>query len=349
MNAPPDPGTQRNALADVVPHIVWARDSDGTPIQFNLKWTAYTGLDLAETLRVGSSSFLHPSDLAEIERLSQEARARSIPFEISYRLCVRDGTYRWHTARIVPVLVDGSVVSWVGTAIDVDDQHRLHDEQRFLIGAGMVLGTSLDLSTTLGDVARLVVPHLADWCAIDLLTDTGALERPAVAHVDPSKVALAQEISRRQPPKPDDSHGAYAVVRTRRAEVFEDIPDELLVASNPRSGAPALFRSLGLRSSMCVPLVVRDRALGALTLVSAEMRRRYGASDLAFAEELARRIAVAVDNAQLYAAMTAARTAAEAMAADLVEQSRDVTAALLTMRAERDAAIERASGAAVGP
>lgn len=338
----PDPDAKRDErLADAMPHIVWTHDGNGVPTFVNLKWTEYTGCDLAETLRVGPHTFVHPSDVPEVERLSQEARRGGDPFQVSYRLRARDGAFRWHAARVGPLRDEGRVVSWVGTAVDVDEQRRAQDEQRFLIEASRVLGTSLDLATTLSDVARLVVPHLADWCAIDLLTDAGELQRLAVAHIDPAKVALAWELWRLLPPKRDDPHGAYAVMRTRRAEMFEDIPDELLAASISDPEMLAVCRSLGLRSSMCVALVARDRVLGALSLVSTEAGRRFGARDLAFAEELALRVTVAVDNAQLYAEVKAARTAAEAIAAHVTEQSREVQAALLAMRAERDAAVTR--------
>jgi PAS domain S-box-containing protein len=338
-------------LADAMPHIVWTHDVGGTPTYFNRKWTDYTGCDLAEALRIGSSTFVHPADLPEVQRVAHEAMARVAPYEVGYRLRARDGAYRWHVARVAPVRGDGALW-WVGTAIDADEQRRVHDEQKFLVEASAVLGTSLDLGTTLGDVARLVVPHLADWCSIDLLTDGGVLERRAVAHVDPSKVALAWELWERYPPQPGAERGAYAVVRTGRSEVFGDIPDELLVAAIADPELLAIMRSLGLRSSMSVPLIVRGRALGVLALVSAELGRHYEARDLAFAEDLGRRIAVAVDNAQLYGAMKEARAAAESMAAEIVEQTREVEAALLAMREERDTAtrrIEALEGARGGP
>jgi GAF domain-containing protein len=232
-------------------------------------------------------------------------------------------------------------VSFVGTAVDVDDQRRANSQQRFLAEAGKVLGTSLEPAKTLSDVARLVVPQLADWCAIDLVTEEGGFERLAVAHVDPTKVALAQQLWQRLPPRPEAPHGLYAVVRTRRAELFEDIPDEMLVASIPDPEILAIYRSLGLRSSMCVPLIARDHVLGALSLVSAESGRHYGKEDLAFAEDFASRIAVAIANARLYTETQQARAAAEALAADVVDQSKSVEAALLAMRAERDAALAK--------
>jgi len=349
--------TRPRELADAMPLIVWIHDRDGAPTYVNQRWTDYTGLDLVATLRVGAHTLVHSDDLPEVTRRMEEARAAGAPAEAVYRLrraC--DGAWRWHVARVVPFTDDGGrTTSFVGTATDIDDRRRADEVQHFLLRAGEVLGASLDLARTLDDVARLVVPHLADWCAIDLLSEGGALERAAVAHVDPAKVALAWDLGRRLPPRPDDPHGAYAVLRARRAERIEEIPDALLAAAIPDPEILAVARSLGLRSSMCVPLVARDRALGALSLVSAESGRRYDEGDMAFAEEFARRIAVAVDNAQLYAQATAARAAAEAMAADVAEQSRAVEAALLRMRAERDVALgrvealERARGGAGAP
>lgn len=341
----PDGGgaARHRALADAIPQIVWTTDRDGALTFVNRQWTDYTGLDLAATRRVGARSLLHPDDLAESVRSAEAARAAGAAVELTYRLRrARDGAWRWHAARVVPLLdAAGRATSFVGAATDVDDRRRADEVQRFLVRAGEVLGASLDPAKTLDDVARLVVPRLADWCSIDLLTEGGALERAAVAHVDPEKVALAWDLGRRLPPRPDDPHGAFAVIRARRAERIEEIPDALLAAAIPDPEILAIARSLGLRSSMCVPLVARDRTLGALSLVSAESGRRYGDDDMAFAEELARRIAVAVDNARLYAEATAARAAAEAMAADVAEQSREVGAALLRMRAERDDALRR--------
>lgn len=333
-------------LAEAMPLIVWTHDLAGVATYFNRQWTEYTGLDLAGTLRAGADTLVHPDDRAAVLPAFEASRSAGAPFETTYRLRrARDGAWRWHEVRVVPLRdAEGRTVAFVGTAMDIDDQRRADEAQRFLIEATNVLGTSLDLEKTLADVAHLVVPGLADWCAIDLLTDGGVLERAAVAHVDPAKMALAWDLWRRLPPRPEDPHGVHAVIRSRCSERLEEIPDALLVQSVPDPELLALIRSLGLRSSMCVPLVARDRALGALTLVSAESGRRYAPGDQAFADEFARRIAIAVDNARLYAEATRARAAAEAMAADVIEQSRSVAAALLSMRAERDAALARGAG-----
>jgi PAS domain S-box-containing protein len=252
---------------------------------------------------------------------------------------------------------DGSVQAAVLFAVENTEEVRARQQAaalsarlqegearlRLLVEATRILGSSLQVESTLGEVARVVVPHFADWCAIDLLDEEGLLARAAVAHTDPSKVTLAWELWRRAPPRPDDAHGAYAAMRTGRPELLEDLTDEILAEVTPDAEALALLRSLGLRSAITVPIAARERTLGALTLVVAESSRRYEAEDVKFAEELGRRVAIAIDNSRLYAAAEQARAVAEAFAAEVTEQRRAVEEALLTMRAERDRAIARAA------
>ncbi|MEZ4409362.1 MAG: GAF domain-containing protein [Polyangiales bacterium] len=247
---------------------------------------------------------------------------------------------RWVEVFSAPSVARGAPARIVALR-DVDPAARRELEQRFVLEASKILGASLDLDRTLADVGRLVVPHLADWFAIDLVDDDGGLRRVAVAHVDPAKVEYAWELWRRYPPKREDPGGPYAVIAERRTARFEEIPDALIEQSVPDAELKAIVRALGLASSMCVPLVARGRALGALSLVSAESGRRYSARDQEFAEDFALRIATAVDNASLYDEAVRARQAAEAMAAELTAQSRAVESALRAMRDERDDAIAR--------
>lgn len=169
----------------------------------------------------------------------------------------------------------------------------------FLATASAELSSSLDYQTTLTKVAKLTVPILADWCAVEVVED-GRLRTLAVAHVDPEKVELAEELQRRYPSDPQAATGAPNVVRSGVSELYPDISDEMLVAGTRDEEHLRLARELQLRSAICVPLTARGRVLGAFTLVSAESGRRYDADDLAFAEEVARRAAVAIDNAHLH-------------------------------------------------
>lgn len=188
----------------------------------------------------------------------------------------------------------------------VDDEAELSRlrariaELGFLAEAGALLSSSLDYEATLAKVARLAVPHIADWCAVDILDSGGALRRLAVVHTDPSKVALAHELHRRYPFDPEAEGGVAAVLRTGRSELVPAITDELVRASVEDPELREVMLGLGLRSAMTVPLIARGRPFGTITLVAAESGRRFDETSLAFAEELARRAAVAVDNARLY-------------------------------------------------
>src|SRR5438270_1366984 len=200
----------------------------------------------------------------------------------------------------------------VGTAELYERQRRLAEDQRFVAAASELLASSLEYERTLANVAALAVPAFADWCAIDMVEDDGSLSRLAVAHVDPGKVRLANELAAKYPPDPDAAYGVPNVIRTRRPELFSEISDELLhEATVDTPELLEILRALGLRSSMCVPLVARDRVLGAITFVSAESGRRYDEGDLATAQDLARRAATAVDNAQLFRETQTARRAAQ--------------------------------------
>lgn len=169
----------------------------------------------------------------------------------------------------------------------------------FLAEASEALAASLDYRTTLAQVARLAVPTLGDWCAVEILED-GFLHGLAVEHVDPQRVELARELQRKYPTDPDSPTGAPNVARTGITEFYADISDEMLVAATRDDEHLRLARALGLRSGMTVPLVARDRVLGVITLMSAESGRRYGPDDVRLAEDLARRAALAIDNAQLF-------------------------------------------------
>ena len=200
----------------------------------------------------------------------------------------------------------------VGTAELYETQRRLAEDQRFVAEASELLASSLEYERTLSNVAALAVPQFADWCAIDMVEPDGSLSRLAIAHVDSGKVQLANELAEKYPPDPDAPYGVPNVIRTRHPELFTEISDELLVEATAETPELLeLLRELGLRSSMCVPLVARDQVLGAITFIAAESGRRYDEHDLVTAQDLARRAATAVDNAQLFRETQAARREAQ--------------------------------------
>ena len=176
---------------------------------------------------------------------------------------------------------------------------RQQERLALLARAAETLSSSLDSRRALVELTRLVVPTLVDWCAIDEVGPQGQIRRIAVEHRDPAKVALAQQLAERYPVRPDQLHGVPAVLRTGETEWVPEIPDSILVATTHDAEHLALVRSLGLSSYAVVPLIARGRVLGALSLVT-EGEHRLTDEDLRFAEELARRAALALENARLY-------------------------------------------------
>lgn len=204
-------------------------------------------------------------------------------------------------------------------------------ELEFLLEATRVLSAAFSYEARLEALARLAVPRLADWCAVDLLREDGRLERLAVAHTDPERVALAHRAHERYPPDPGAAQGVYSVLRTGKPELVREVTDAMLVAAARDAEHLALLRELGIVSAMVVPLAGRTGIFGAITLVSAESGRHFGAADLALAEEFAARAAMMVDNARLYAEGERARqsleeqaTELEAQAAELQEQAAEL-------------------------
>ena len=216
----------------------------------------------------------------------------------------------WLALSCFPLADGGLATQW----IDITARRRAEEADRYLTRAGQVLGSSLDYETTLRQLAQVVVPELADWCAVHIVEEDGVPRELAVAHVDPAKVAWASEISRRYPPRLDAPTGVPNVLRTAKPEIYPNITDEMVVAGAVDEEHLRLSRQLGLKSALIVPLVSNQRAIGALTLVSAESGRRYSDEDLPLASELARRAATAVEHARLHRqAVTAGAAAQRAM------------------------------------
>src|SRR3954468_11055128 len=175
------------------------------------------------------------------------------------------------------------------------------ERTQLLADVSALLDESLDYDETLAAVADLAVRRIADWCSIDMVDEERGLRNVAVAHVEPEKVTLARELQRRYPPDLEAPTGAANVaLRTGESELYAEITPELLERAGADADQVEIIRDLGMTSAMVVPLRARDRVLGALTLIATEGRPNYGPDDLAFAEQIAARAAIAVDNARLY-------------------------------------------------
>lgn len=170
----------------------------------------------------------------------------------------------------------------------------------FINEANRLLHSSLDYSTTLQNVAKLIVPRLADWCILDALVGN-MYERIAVVHKNPKKRKYAEKLHLDFPPDTSAAGGVGKVLRTGISEFHSTVSSSVaLKAARNNKKLLALDRNLGLNSLMIVPMKARGNILGSISFVIDDSNRRYTRKDLKVAQELARQAAIAVDNARLY-------------------------------------------------
>jgi PAS domain S-box-containing protein len=286
------------ALIENAGEAIFVANQEGIYVEVNPSACALLGYHQEELLGKTITDLLPPADH---ERLStvRELLSSGEPHIDEWEMLHKDGSR-------VPVEISAKILPdgrWQTFVRDITERKRAEQTLRFLADASVALASSLDYQTTLDTVARLAVPQIADWCVIDQLTDDGQIEGVALAHVDPEKVAWAHELRKQYPIDPNAPAGAPQVIRSGQAELYPSIPDELLQQAAKNEEELRLLRSVGYRSVMIVPLAARGRTFGAITFVATESRINFTESDLAMAQEVARRAAVAVDNALLFRAV----------------------------------------------
>jgi PAS domain S-box-containing protein len=277
---------------------------------------------VAEQLTGWSASEAAGRRLSDVFRIVNEATRQAVPSPVELvlqhglvvglanhtLLLRRDGTEIAIDDSAAPIRGrDAELVGVVLVFRDVTRERRAAERREFLARASVELNSSLDYATTLATVARLAVPHVADWCAVDV-AENGALQRLAVAHIDPAKVQLVADLQRRYPPDPQAPRGVPQILRSGSAEMMAQIPDALLESVARDAEHLRLIRELSLHSYIGVPVSRGGTTFGVITLVMAESKRVYTAEDLEFATALADRAAIAIENARLFRAAEQART-----------------------------------------
>ncbi len=305
----------RPATAELEAILLHAADAitvqrpDGTLAYANLAAARSLGFEspaelLATPLRDVMSRYeLLDEDGApmNVERLpSRRAMAGATgPPEVVRFRTVATGDERWSLVQAIPIVDDGAVSLIINTFQDVTELKRTERRLRLLADAGAMLGRSPDYQETLQELADLVVPEFADWCVVDIVEAAPRVRRVATAHADPAKRRLAEEIQRRYPADPERGGGVADVIASGEPLVIAEVTADMLRQAARDDEHMAMLEEAGIGSAAILPLVARSQILGAMTLVSAPGRHAFGAGDLPLAEELARRAALAIDNARL--------------------------------------------------
>ena len=171
----------------------------------------------------------------------------------------------------------------------------------FLSDATQGLYSSLDYESRLIELAKFVVPTIGDWCAVDILEPDGSFNRLGVFHSDPEKLELARRLTDKYPEDPNAPTSRANVLKSGAPAFMSLITPEMIDLGAQDARHAELIHALGIRSFITAPLIARDKPLGTLTVVMAESGRTYDERDVQFVMELARRAAVAIDNARLHA------------------------------------------------
>jgi PAS domain S-box-containing protein len=287
-------------LVEAMPQLVWTLDRDGNLEFVNERWTEYTGLSFEESVGEERIRALHPVDRVDMGRLWRVAVDKREAFEVQGRIRrAADGAFRWFHIRAAPAFdPDGALAGWVATAIDVEDRVRAETSLRFLSDVSDVLGRAADEESMFQEVVALGARSIADWFAVYLRDDEGAVRLAALGHADPAVLARGLDIARRYPVRAADRI-AQVIASGRSIFAPRLDPADLREAAHDERHF-GMSSKLDLASAIAVPLVVRNERAGAILLVRGASSSPYDETDLRLAELVAKRVALAYDNLRQY-------------------------------------------------
>jgi PAS domain S-box-containing protein len=287
-------------LFETNPNPIWVYDAETLAfLDVNNAAVARYGYSRDEFLELTIAE-IRPAE--DVPRLRQWLGSRGVADHVhstEWRHRKKDGTVIDVEIDCHPLISRGRPARVV-LAYDVTERRRSEEALALLAEASAVLASSLDYKVTLAGVAHLAVPTFADLCVIRVVDDDGTLQPLAIAQTDPAKVELTRELYRRYRPDAADPHSAEHVLRTGQPDFLAEIPDAMVWGQDHDADHLRMLQDLGFRSYICAPLAAHGRTLGSISFLMAAARRRYTPADLTLVEDLAHRVALAVDNAKLY-------------------------------------------------
>lgn len=292
------PDVSFRAIAEAMPQLVWSATADGTIDYFNRRWIDYTGVTLDHYRREDREALgvVHPDELEATWERWKHALGTGEPYEIEHRVKRgSDGTYRWFLERAVPVSDErGKIARWIGTATDVDDQRRSRDSLTFVVEAGNVLATPLNVPDICEALASVTVERFADWCLV-VLQENGKAKTLAIGHKNKDLLKYVRAYRDRASSGPDEQ--LAHLLAERKPHLIERVFPEMLEAAARDADHLAVLKMLKMHSLMVVPILTENAAYGAITIASAQSGRLFTQTDLNVALAVAGRAGVAIENA----------------------------------------------------